>query len=84
QLIYADLLRENNLVAAGYEDGSHSEKFEGQRRQVTVKTVGYTGWKLVGVVPSEGLASNYNQIRLFGVFMILFSIFLLVFVNLAL
>ncbi|MBC8577082.1 sensor histidine kinase [Oscillospiraceae bacterium BX1] len=82
QLIYASLLRENNRAAAGYEDGSHREEFEGKNRQVTVKTVGYTGWKLVGVVPAESLASNHIQLRLFGVFIVLFFIFFLVFVNL--
>ena len=82
QLIYASLLRENNRAAAGYEDGIHREKFGGETRQVTVKTVGYTGWKLVGVVPAESLASNHIQLRLFGIFVVLFLIFFLVFVNL--
>ncbi|PWM24232.1 MAG: sensor histidine kinase [Oscillospiraceae bacterium] len=83
QLIYASLLEENNWIAAGYEDGSHREKFGGETRQVTVKTVGYTGWKLVGVTPADSLASNHIQLRLFGIFVLLFFIFFLVFVNLA-
>ena len=84
QLIYAGLLEENNLAAAGYTDGSHQETFGGTRREVTVKTVGYTGWKLVGVVPSENLWDNYGQLVLFFLFVVLFSVFLLVFVNLRL
>ena len=84
QLIYAGLQQENNLTAAGYTDGSHEEQFQGQSRQVTVKTVGYTGWKLVAVVPRESLWSNYSQLVLFFLFVVLFSIFLLVFVNLRL
>ena len=84
QLIYAGLLEENNLTAAGYPDGSHTETFQGQQRQVTVKTVGYTGWKLVGVVPAEQVLDNYGQILLFFFFIVLFSIFLLVLVNLRL
>lgn len=84
QLIYAGLLEENNLDAASYADGVHSETFQGQRRQVAVKTVGYTGWKLVGVVPAENLWSNYGQLVLFFLFIVLFSVFLLVFVNLRL
>ena len=47
----SDLLEENNLHAAQYPDGSHEELFQGRQRQVIVRTVGYTGWKLVGVVP---------------------------------
>ena len=84
QLIYAGLLEENNASAAAYADGSHNEVFQGQRRQVTVKTVGYTGWKLVGVVPSESLWDNYGQLLLFFLFIVFFSVFLLVFVNLRL
>ncbi|MCI8811945.1 MAG: sensor histidine kinase [Oscillibacter sp.] len=84
QLIYAGLLEENNAAAAAYADGSHNEVFRGQRRQVTVKTVGYTGWKLVGVVPSESLWDNYGQLLLFFLFIVFFSVFLLVFVNLRL
>ena len=81
-LIYAGLLEENNRTAAGYEDGSHAETFGGAKRQVTVKTVGYTGWKLVGVVPADNIWDNYGQLLLFFLFVVLFSIFLLVFVNL--
>ena len=84
QLIYAGLLEENNAAAAAYADGSHDEVFQGQRRQVTVKTVGYTGWKLVGVVPSESLWDNYGQLLVFFLFIVFFSVFLLVFVNLRL
>ncbi|MFV0414012.1 MAG: histidine kinase [Oscillospiraceae bacterium] len=82
QLIYAGLLDENNLAAAAYKDGSHIEVFGGERRQVTVKTVGYTGWKLVGVVPADNIFDNYGQLLLFFLFVVLFSIFLLSFVNL--
>lgn len=84
QLIYAGLLEENNLAAANYTDGTHTETFQGQRRSVTVKTVGYTGWKLVGVVPRANMLDNYGQLVLFFLFVVFFSIFLLVFANLRL
>lgn len=75
QLIYAGLLEENNRAAAGYSDGSRRENFQGRERQVTVKTVGYTGWKLVGVVPVEDLEADSHQMVLFGLSLLLFSIF---------
>ena len=84
QLINSGIIRENNQTAATYSDGTHSETFQGQRRQVTVKTAGYTGWKLVAVMPVESVMDNYGQLLLFFLFVILFSIFLLVFVNLRL
>ena len=84
QLIYAGLLEENNQAAAAYSDGTYTEVFRSQRRHVTVKTVGYTGWKLVGVAPTESLRDNYSQLLLFALFVVSLSIFLLVFVNLRL
>ncbi len=79
QLIYTGLLEENNRAAASYRDGSRQETFQGRTRQVTVKTVGYTGWKLVGVAPAESAASP--QLPLFGLTLLLFSIFLMAFLN---
>lgn len=84
QLINAGLQQENTLTAAGYGDGSHFETFQGQRRHVTVKTVGYTGWKLVSVRPVTGLWDDYGRILGFFLFIVFLSIFLLVFVNLRL
>ena len=81
QLIYAGLSQENNIKAASYRDGSHMETFQGQRRQVTVKTVGYTGWKLVGVAPADTWRSGSPQLFLFGLSLLLFSIFLMAFLN---
>lgn len=81
QLIYAGLLEENNRAAAAYRDGSHREEFQGQSRQVTVKTVGYTGWKLVGVAPAGSWEASSRQLPLFGLTLLLFSIFLMAFLN---
>lgn len=80
QLIYAGLETENNLAAAALPDGVHTETFEGERRLVAVKTVGYTGWKLVGVVPRGG-ASDDGYTFLFGLAMLLFSAFLMALLN---
>lgn len=81
QLIYSGLLEENNLTAAGYPDGSHRERFQDQDREVTVKTVGYTGWKLVGVVPAGLLWGEGDSLLLFGISLLLFSAFLMAFLN---
>ena len=81
QLIYAGLESENNRANAALPDGSHAETFDGEKRLVTVKTVGYTGWKLVGVVPRTGAADDGGYIFLFGLSMLLFSAFLMAFLN---
>lgn len=81
QLIYSGLFEENNFPAAGYEDGTHIEKFGGEQRIITVKTVGYTGWKIVGVSPMSDMTSGYARISLFVLFILLFLIFLMVYAN---
>lgn len=81
QKIYSGLAQENHLTALSYGDGSQEEYYQGQRRQVTVKTVGYTGWKLVNVMPLETVASHSLQLALFFLFTLLFSVFLLVYLN---
>ncbi len=61
--IYAGLVNENNLAHCHYADGAYSEKFDGQERDVVVKTVGYTGWKIISVTPTSELALDMGQMR---------------------
>ena len=82
QLLYSNLLEENTHAAVHYEDGNHVETFNGRERVVTVKTVGYTGWKIVGVTPMADITADYYHIRTFAVFIIFFTMFLMVFANL--
>lgn len=49
QLIFSGLYEENNQDIAELEDGIHENVYKGERRQVQIKTVSYTGWKLVYV-----------------------------------
>ncbi len=79
--IYAGLVKENNLVDVTYDDGDYIETFEGNKRAVIVKTIGYTGWKIVSVVPVSELTGDYNQLRVFMLVIITFTIFLIVFGN---
>ncbi|MEN8077983.1 sensor histidine kinase [Clostridioides difficile] len=81
QLIYANLIDENNIIAADYEDGNHKEKFQGSSRLVTVKTVGYTGWKIVCVTPMNSIISNYSDMGIFSIFIILLFITIIAFTN---
>lgn len=81
QLIDSGLAWENNLQAASYQDGIHTESFRGRDRVVTVKTVGYTGWKIVGVMEEEGITLNAIKTRLLMVFIIAFILFILTMIN---
>ena len=81
ELIASGRGKENNLVAAGYDDGSREEVFNGTRQTVVTKTVGYTGWKLVGVIKGTGISLNMLKTRLFIVFVILLIIFIVILIN---
>ncbi len=81
QLIDSGRFMENNLAAAEYKDGNHLEEFEGTERIVTVKSVGYTGWKVVGVTPKNVVSLNTIKTRLFIVFIITLILFILTFIN---
>lgn len=81
QLIDAGLARENLAAACDYRDGNYQEVYEGKQRDVVVKSVGYTGWKLIGVTPKQGFTLNNLKTRLFMVFVAAFFVFLLALVN---
>ena len=70
QLIETGQMSENTVMATDYRDGSFRERYEGEWREVSVKSVGYTGWKLLSVTPEKGLPLNNLKIQLFGVFVI--------------
>ena len=81
QLIDAGLEEENTPAVQNYRDGNYQEIYQGKQRDVVVKSVGYTGWKLVGVTPRQGFSLNNLKTRLFMVFVIAFFLFLLALIN---
>lgn len=78
-LINSSLLHENNKIAATYKDGTHEEDFENEERIVTVRTVGYTGWKIVNVTSAKEFYMSYNQMRFFTGMIIALTIILITF-----
>lgn len=81
RLIRSDLAHENNLNAAKHEDGTFTETFEGEQRMITVKTVGYTGWKIIAVNPLQDITAVYYQVRTYTLLFALFISYLLIIVN---
>lgn len=81
QLLDAGLARENLDAAADYRDGNYQEAFLGEKRDVAVKSVGYTGWKIIGVTPEKGFSLNSIKTKLFVVFVAAFFVFLLAMIN---
>lgn len=81
QLIDAGLEKENVNEIYDCRDGNYQETWQGKKRDIIVKTVGYTGWKIVGVVPEQGFTLNEVKTRLFMVFVVAFFLFLLAVIN---
>lgn len=63
--LYSGLIKENNKEHVLHEDGNFSEKFEGEKREIAIKTVGYTGWKIVSVAPVSQMFFDADQLRIF-------------------
>ena len=80
-LIFSNMIQENNEVAKTYEDGAHRETFEGEDRMVAVKTVGYTGWKIVSVMPMEKFLGDFSRTRTMAVMIIIVAILVMIFAN---
>ncbi|MCI9282008.1 MAG: histidine kinase [Lachnospiraceae bacterium] len=81
QLIDAGLTGENLEEAARYRDGNYQEIYLGEKRDLAVKSVGYTGWKIIGVMPERGFSLNRIKTKLFVVFVAAFFVFLLAMIN---
>ena len=81
QLIETGQAAENIAAAIGYRDGSYREKYAGEMRDISVKSVGYTGWKLLSVTPEKGLPLSNLKMRLFVVFVVASFLLVLVLIN---
>lgn len=81
KLIYTDLYQENNIEAAGYEDGSTEEIFQREKRLVTVKTVSYTGWKIVSVVPMSSFDMGMTGTKYFVIMLVTVSMLAVILLN---
>ena len=80
-LIHMGLYQENNSMAAGYEDTTTEENFQGENRLVTVKTISYTGWKLVSVVPMKSFSMGMSGMRNLVVLLVALTVFAAVILN---
>lgn len=80
-LIHMNLYKENNMEALNYEDDTCKETFDGERRLVTMKTVSYTGWKLVSVVPMKAFTMGMEGTRYLAILLVLLALFAVIILN---
>ena len=80
-LIHMGLYEENNTEAAGYEYTTVKENFHGEKRLVTVKTISYTGWKLISVVPMKSFSMGMTGMRNLVVLLVALTVLAVVILN---
>jgi Predicted signal transduction protein with a C-terminal ATPase domain len=80
-LIYTNLYRENNREAAGYDEGSYQETFQGEKRLITVKTVSYTGWKIISVVPVNSFNMGLSATKYFVILVVTIMMLAIIVLN---
>lgn len=75
------LFKEKNNKAASYEDGIYEMKTDGQKENIVVGSVAYTGWKLIGVVPESVQETSINKFRYYIITTTLILVMVLLQVN---
>lgn len=65
QLIATGRYQENSAAAATLSDGTHAEGDGSGESTLIVRSAGYTGWKVVGVIPRVGLTLDTARDYLF-------------------
>ena len=79
--IYSGRFKEDNKYAATLKDGITVQNLRGKNITLNVRTIGYTGWKLVGVTPSAALGVDGIKFRFFVLFVADLFLFLLAMIN---
>ena len=79
QLLASGIVSEKSLEASQLRDGSHTLRSPEGTSSVIIRSVAYTGWRIVGVIPHRGLTLDRLQNVLFVlmVFCLFFAITLL-------
>ena len=80
-LIASGLVRENSKAAARRREGVYTEEWDGEKRSIFVRSVGYTGWKVVGVVERPRFTVGSGQDLLFMVVIFCAYVELLILMN---
>ena len=81
ELIRMGRFQENNQEAVHASDESWKEMFGGKRRIVTQKTISYTGWKLVSVVPLESFGMGKDSTRYLVIMLVSLALLATVILN---
>ncbi|WP_198014813.1 cache domain-containing sensor histidine kinase [Oribacterium sp. NK2B42] len=76
-----EIIKENNVNNAHYADGIHDEIFGGEKRQVIVDSISYTGWKMIAVLPEKAYQIDISNMRLLVILLIACGLLIMIFIN---
>ena len=79
-LINAGLYQEST-EAAGRPDGTYTDEYGGRKQITIIKTVSYTGWKLVSVIPLGNLSIGMGKTQYFAVLVLAFALMGILIIN---
>ena len=79
ELIESGYLQEKKIDLHKSEDNRYPDA--GDEKEYFSKTIGYTGWKIVGVVQNEGISLNSFKSGLLIVFLLLFFLSVMALIN---
>ncbi|NLG87782.1 MAG: sensor histidine kinase [Clostridiaceae bacterium] len=74
QLIYVGLKHEDIKFALEKEDGSYYYDLMGERRIITINTVNYTNWKIIGISYLDEIVENRKSLSTLVIFISIFSL----------
>ena len=69
------------LTISGRTDGTYITQYNGERRITIIKTVSYTGWKLVSVIPLENFSIGMGKTQYFLVLVLAFALLSILLIN---
>lgn len=79
QLIATGIVSENSQECAKLKEGYYTQKYNGETRTVIVRSVGYTGWKIIGIIPQRGLTfENISNIGFIALIILILLEFLII------
>ena len=81
RLIVSGLYEENNHEAVNYSEGVTREVFNGEERVVLTRSVSYTGWKLIAVVPMSTFRLGFRGFQLYAVLVVTLALLAIIVVN---
>lgn len=74
QIIYVGLKHEDIQFALKNDDGSYYYDLMGERRIITINTVNYTNWKIVGISYLDEIVANRKSLSTLVIFISIFGL----------